>query len=70
MSYPAVIKWSGSKRPIATHLADYVTFGETYYEPFVGGGAMMPYAKCNKGIAGDIISELIDLWREINIAVL
>lgn len=65
MSYPAVIKWSGSKRPIATHLADYVTFGETYYEPFVGGGAMMPYAKCNKGIAGDIISELIDLWREI-----
>lgn len=65
ISYPAVIKWSGSKRPVAKQLAEYFVFGETYYEPFVGGGAMMPYAQCEKGVASDIIPELIDLWNEI-----
>lgn len=60
---PTVIKWSGSKRPVAAELSQYVQFGNTYFEPFVGGGAMMPYAKCNNGVASDIIPELIDLWN-------
>lgn len=64
-NYQAVIKWSGSKRPVAKQLAQYVLFGDRYYEPFVGGGAMMPYASCNQGIASDIIPELIDLWNSI-----
>ena len=64
-SYPAVIKWSGSKRPVAKELANYFAYGETYYEPFVGGGAMMPYSLSKKGMASDIIPELIDLWNEI-----
>lgn len=64
-SYPAVIKWSGSKRPVAKQLASYISYGETYFEPFVGGGAMLPYSLCDKGMAGDIIPELIDLWNEI-----
>ena len=64
-SYPAVIKWSGSKRPVAKQLASYIFYGETYFEPFVGGGAMLPYSLCDKGMAGDIIPELIDLWNEI-----
>lgn len=65
MNFPAVIKWSGSKRPVAKQLAQYMVRCETYYEPFVGGGAMMPYAQCQRGIASDIISELIDLWDKI-----
>lgn len=65
MNFPAVIKWSGSKRPVAKQLAQYIVSCETYYEPFVGGGAMMPYAKCQHGIASDIIAELIDLWDKI-----
>ena len=64
-SYPAVIKWSGSKRPVARKLAEYISYGETYFEPFVGGGAMMPYSLCEKGMASDIIPELIDLWDSI-----
>lgn len=61
-SYPAVIKWSGSKRPVAKELSQYIELGNTYFEPFVGGGAMMPYSVCEQGIASDIIPELIDLW--------
>ena len=64
-SYPAVIKWSGSKRPVAKQLAKYIFPGETYFEPFLGGGAMMPYSLCKKGMASDIIPELIDLWNAI-----
>lgn len=65
MNYPAVIKWSGSKRLVAKQLSQYFSNCETYYEPFVGGGAMMPFAKTNKGVASDIIPELINLWNAI-----
>lgn len=60
-----VIKWSGSKRTVATQLATFFLPAKTYYEPFVGGGAMMPFAKAEKGKASDIIPELIALWDEI-----
>lgn len=60
-----VIKWSGSKRSVASQLGEIFLPAETYYEPFVGGGAMMPFAKANKGKASDIIPELIALWNEI-----
>jgi len=65
MNYPAVVKWSGSKRLVAKQLAQYFPTCDTYYEPFVGGGAMMPFARTKKGVAGDIIPELIDLWNAI-----
>lgn len=65
MNYPTVIKWSGSKRLVAKQLAQYFPNCITYYEPFVGGGAMMPFARANKGVASDIIPELIDLWNAI-----
>lgn len=64
-SYPTVIKWSGSKRSVAIKLAEHFLSANTYYEPFVGGGAMLPYAKSDKGVASDIIPELIDLWINI-----
>lgn len=63
--FPPVIKWFGSKRPIAQLLAEYFCPCPTYYEPFVGGGAMLPFAKSSAGFAGDIIPELIDLWNTI-----
>ncbi|MDR1974465.1 MAG: DNA adenine methylase [Bacteroidales bacterium] len=65
MNFPTVIKWSGSKRLVANQLAQYFSNCDTYYEPFVGGGAMMPFARTNKGVASDIIPELIDLWNAI-----
>lgn len=64
-SYPAVIKWFGSKRTAAKQLSSQFPICNTYYEPFVGGGAMMPYSKAKGGVAGDIIPELIELWAAI-----
>ena len=62
---PPVIKWFGSKRPVAQLLSEHFRTAKTYFEPFVGGGAMLPFAKCSKGYASDIIPELIDIWNLI-----
>lgn len=36
-----LIKWTGSKRPIAAKITSYFPKEiETYYEPFVGGGSV------------------------------
>lgn len=64
---PPVIKWFGSKRPVAAELAQYVLKAPRYFEPFVGGGAMLPFAKSQCGFASDIIPELIELWNIIKV---
>jgi DNA adenine methylase len=60
-----VIKWSGSKRSVATTLRHFFPLTNRYFEPFVGGGAMLPFRPCRDAIAGDVIAELIDLWIRI-----
>ena len=63
--YPAIIKWSGSKRLVAEQLSEKFPKFERYFEPFIGGGSMLPYSKGRETYASDIISELISLWNEI-----
>lgn len=59
---PPVIKWSGSKRAIAYQLSRLFPTTKRFIDPFVGGGALLPYFQRKPAIAGDIIPELIDLW--------
>lgn len=60
-----VIKWSGSKRYVAPELSKYISNQKRYIEPFIGGGAMLPFRQIPKAITSDIIPELIRLWRHI-----
>ena len=60
-----VIKWSGSKRKVAIELSDKFLSQGRYFEPFVGGGSMLPFRAVQNGVASDIIPELIALWNEI-----
>jgi len=60
-----VIKWSGSKRKVAIELSDKFLCHGRYFEPFVGGGSLLPFRGVNNGVASDIIPELIELWNEI-----
>lgn len=66
---PPAIKWSGSKRPIAGRLHALWPAasdpGATYYEPFVGGGAMLPGRPLRRAVAGDVVAPLVGLWRAI-----
>jgi DNA adenine methylase len=63
--FPPVIKWSGSKRSIANDLSKYIPNGKRYFEPFLGGGALLPFRKIQAGFACDVIPELIALWKAI-----
>ncbi len=63
--FEPAIKWAGSKRAIAPLLATLLPEAERYFEPFVGGGAMLPFRPCQHAIAGDVIVELIALWQAI-----
>lgn len=58
-----VIKWSGSKRLVAPQLARLFKRAKLFVDPFVGGGAVLPYATANRIIVGDIVAELVSLWK-------
>ena len=60
--FEPVIKWSGSKRSVAANLRHLFPRAARYFEPFVGGGAMLPFRPCRNAAAGDVIDELIELW--------
>lgn len=59
---PPVIKWSGSKRTIAYKLASLFPSSSRFFDPFVGGGAILPFFQGKPVIVGDLIPELIALW--------
>jgi DNA adenine methylase len=63
--FEPVIKWSGSKRSVARVLAQLFPPAQRFFDPFVGGGAILPYVAAEERVAGDTISELIALWGHI-----
>jgi DNA adenine methylase len=68
-----VIKWVGGKRQLLEAIQKHVPDKfNTYYEPFVGGGAVLFALQPEKAIVNDINSELINLYQVIkdNVAAL
>ncbi|MCA9346778.1 Dam family site-specific DNA-(adenine-N6)-methyltransferase [Candidatus Saccharibacteria bacterium] len=61
------IKWSGSKRSQAKTIVSIIKELEfdTYYEPFLGSGAILGELKPEKAIISDIYEPLVMLWNEI-----
>ena len=60
---PPLIKWTGSKRSLAKLILQYVPEHKRYFEPFLGGGAMLYLLAGSGTIAGDIYCPLIELWN-------
>ena len=60
------VKWAGGKRRMVPVLAPFVpkTFG-TYYEPFVGGGAMFYGLRPERAVLGDTNPELINAYTVV-----
>lgn len=58
-----VVKWVGGKRQIIKKITPYIpqTF-LTYYEPFLGGGAVLFALQPKKAVVNDINSELMNLY--------
>lgn len=64
---PPAIKWTGSKRLVANMISQLMPKTQRLFDPFVGGGAILPVAKSDYIVAGDIIPELINLWKMIQV---
>lgn len=62
---PSLIKWTGSKRSQANAIAQLMPAYKHYFEPFVGGGALLFLAAHKGAVIGDIYRPLIELWKLI-----
>jgi DNA adenine methylase len=64
---PSLIKWTGSKRSQANVIASIFPKANTYYELFLGGGAVLYNAtfSYNNLVANDLYEPLISLWKSI-----
>ena len=61
-----VVKWAGGKRQILDQITKYVpeTFS-TYFEPFLGGGAVLFELQPQKAVVNDISEELMLVYKVI-----
>ena len=58
------VKWAGGKRQIMNEIMKYVPFNyNTYYEPFVGGGAVFFELAPKKAVLNDFNKELINVYE-------
>lgn len=58
------VKWAGGKRQIIDKLKKYAPEDfKTYYEPFVGGGALLFELSPKKALINDYNKELINVYK-------
>ncbi len=63
-----VLKWVGGKRqllPVINKHLPKINNNTTYYEPFVGGGAVLFNIQPKKAVINDVNRELIDVYKVI-----
>lgn len=60
------LKWAGSKSKLLHHILPYIPENfSTYYEPFLGSGALFFSLNVKCAVLGDVISDLIDTYASI-----
>ncbi|MBV1819141.1 DNA adenine methylase [Anaerosalibacter bizertensis] len=61
-----VVKWVGGKRQLISEIDKFIpSHYSTYYEPFLGGGALLFYLQPYEAVVNDINEELINLYQVI-----
>ena len=61
-----LLKWIGNKQRTAHQIASYfpADFG-TYYEPFIGSGAMLATLAPKSAVGSDTFKPLIEIWQAL-----
>ncbi|MEO6862801.1 MAG: DNA adenine methylase [Microcoleus sp.] len=62
------LKWAGGKRQLLPEILKYcpkLTSKNTYYEPFIGGGALLFELQPQKAVINDSNKELINCYRVV-----
>ena len=62
---PSLLKWTGSKRSQAARIAAYAPAFDRYYEPFLGGGALLYLLAKPGAVAADIYAPLTAFWTMV-----
>lgn len=59
-----LLKWVGNKQRFAHEIVGYfpAQYG-TYYEPFLGSGAVLGTLAPGRGVASDALKPLIEIWQ-------
>jgi len=60
-----VLKWVGGKRQLLPEIVKRIPDFSTYYEPFVGGGAVLFSLQPQKAVINDISRELMNVYQVI-----
>lgn len=60
-----ILKWVGGKRQLLDSIKPLVPKCSTYYEPFIGGGAVLFCLQPNKAVINDCNEELINVYQMI-----
>lgn len=62
-----LLKWIGNKQKFAREIITYLPkdFG-TYYEPFLGSGAVLAHLAPKRAVASDIFKPLIEIWQQLH----
>ena len=64
---PSILKWTGSKRSQAHLIAHLIPEHGTYFEPFLGGGALLYLLTRPGAVASDIYPPLIAFWKLVQL---
>lgn len=60
-----VLKWAGGKRKLLPEIKKYIPEYTTYFEPFIGGGALLFELQPNKCVINDKNTELMNVYKVI-----
>ncbi len=60
-----ILKWVGGKRQLLDKITPLIPEGSIYYEPFVGGGAVLFSLQPKKAIINDSNRELMNVYKVI-----
>lgn len=61
-----LLKWVGNKQRFAHEIASYFPLKiSTYFEPFLGSGAVLATLRPERAVASDALGPLIGIWQEL-----
>ncbi len=61
-----LLKWVGNKQRFAAEIARFFpTKFNTFYEPFIGSGAVIATVSPSKGVGSDAFEPLIEIWKKL-----
>lgn len=61
-----LLKWVGNKQKFAGEISKcFPTKFNTFYEPFLGSGAVMATVSPSNGVGSDVFKPLIDIWQKL-----